>query len=129
MIYPRENPSTRKNLFTGSLFTTYFAWADSGLNSSRRGERLATDLMSHDPAEKMLFATGVSEFQYVPQSTSFSSREKTDVLICFRLAVNGMGLVTLTAQSFHSEGDVLVLIGKAKVKPPLCRSGQALSFP
>jgi len=85
--------------------------------------------MSYDLAEKLLFVTGVSEFQYVPQSTSFSSRERANVFIWFRLAVNGLGLVTSTAQSFHFEGDVLVLIGKAKLKPPLCRSGQALSFP
>jgi len=67
--------------------------------------------VSHDPAEKMFFATGVSEFQFVSHSTYLSSTERTNVLIRFRLAVNGLGLVTSTVQSFHSEGDVHVLIG------------------
>lgn len=44
----------------------------------------------------------------------------------FLLAVTGLGLVMSTVQRFRSEGDVLVVIGKTKVKLPLCRPGQTL---
>ena len=44
----------------------------------------------------------------------------------FLLAVTDLGLVMSTVQRFRSEGDVLVVIGKTKVKLPLCRPGQVL---
>lgn len=51
------------------------------------------------------------------------------MLIRFRLAVNGLGLVISTVQIYGYEEDVLVLIGKEKVIQPLCRPGESLSIP
>jgi hypothetical protein len=111
-VNPTGEPKySEKNEFTGSLFTKYSAWNGSGMNSGCRVERIGPDHVRHDPAEKMFFATGVSEFQFVSHSTYFSSTEITNVLIWFQLAVNDLGLLTITVRSFHSEGDVFVLTG------------------
>jgi hypothetical protein len=80
---PKGNSKYAKKSIHWQFFTTYSTWTGSGLNSGYRCERLATDHMTHDPTEKMLFATDVSAFQFVPHNIYFSSTERTSILIRF----------------------------------------------